>query len=57
VRAPVVLRHHNVQSTPTAALDADPKFSARLTGASMRAFEMGLAVAAIATALLLGLGR
>ena len=53
--AHVVLRHRNVRGAPAEALDSpQTQLAVRLTGASMRIVEMGLAIAAIATAVLLG---
>ena len=53
-----VLRHRTGPGASTAVLDQRrANLSARLTGASMRILEMALALGAIATALLIGVGR
>ncbi|HUQ43277.1 MAG TPA: hypothetical protein VM451_02535 [Candidatus Limnocylindria bacterium] len=48
----------NARPATAAVLQPPPKaLSVRLTGASMRVLETGLALSAIATAVLLGLAR
>jgi len=60
VSAHIVAQRRSEPSEPRTAPAADPvaaRSVVHLTGASMRFLEMGLALAAIATALLLGVGR
>jgi hypothetical protein len=51
-------RLHSVRAARTAVAEPHPSHLAvRLTGASMRVLETGLALTAIAVAILIGLGR
>ena len=53
-----VMGRRNTRRVAAAVLPPPPKVLAvRLTGASMRVLETGLALSAIATAVLLGLAR
>jgi hypothetical protein len=49
----------NIRRAAASAVARQPRapFSVRLSGASMRILETGLALTAIATAVLIGLGR
>ena len=52
-----VARRLHPQPTRTAVAEATPDLAVRLSGMSMRMLETGLALVAIVTALLIGLGR